>query len=105
MNQNLLKWLKPEQVYPIKRKTLSEITKPVGLKQEQALHHFLIKSHWSVKEPRRQRLSLILCALKGREIFLIIDETGDKKKGKKTDYVTRQYLGKLGKIDSDILSH
>jgi len=32
-----------------------------------------------------------------RENFLIIDETGDKKEGKKTDYVNRQYLGKLGK--------
>ena len=43
-------------------------------------------------------------ALRGREIFLIIDETGDKKKGKKTDYVNRQYLGKLGKIDNGIVA-
>ncbi len=71
----------------IKRKTLPEIAKIVGLDQEQALHHFLTKSPRSVKELRKQRLNLILQALKGRKIFLIIDETGDKKKGKKTDYV------------------
>ncbi len=89
---------------PIKRKTLPEIAKVVGLDQEQALHHFLTKSPWSVKELRKERLDLILRALKGRKIFLIIDETGDKKKGRKTDYVSRQYLGKLGKIDNGIVA-
>jgi SRSO17 transposase len=89
---------------PIKRKTLPEIAKAVGLQQEQALHHFLTKSPWSVQELRKQRLNLILQTLKGRKIFLIIDETGDQKKGKKTDYVNRQYLGKLGKIDNGIVA-
>jgi SRSO17 transposase len=40
----------------------------------------------------------------GREIIVIIDETGDKKKGKKTDYVKRQYIGNLGKIENGIVS-
>ena len=75
-----------------------------GLDQEQSLHHFLTKSPWSAKELRKQRLSLILQGLKGRRIFLIIDETGDKKKGKRTDYVNRQYLGKLGEIDNGIVA-
>jgi len=88
----------------IKRKTLPEIAKVVGLEQEQSVHHFLTKSPWSVKELRKERLDLILRALKGRKIFLIIDETGDKKKGRKTDYVSRQYLGKLGKIDNGIVA-
>ena len=91
-------------ISPIKRKSLPEIAKIVGLDQEQSLHHFLTKSPWEVKELRKQRLGLILQALKGRRIFLIIDETGDKKKGKKTDYVNRQYLGKLGKIDNGIVA-
>jgi len=86
------------------RKTLPEIAKVVGLENEQALHHFLTKSPWKVEELRKQRLNLILLALKGRKIFLIIDETGDKKKGKRTDYVKRQYLGKLGKIDNGIVA-
>ena len=86
------------------RKTLPEIAKIVGLDQEQSLHHFLTKSPWSAKELRKQRLSLILQELKGRRLFLIIDETGDKKKGEKTDYVSRQYLGKLGKIDNGIVA-
>ncbi len=87
-----------------KRKTLPEIAKAVGLENEQSLHHFLTKSPWEIKELRRQRLNLTLRALKGRKIFLIIDETGDKKKGKRTDYVSRQYLGKLGKVDNGIVA-
>ncbi len=91
-------------ISPIKRKTLPEIAKVTGLENEQSLHHFLTKSPWSASEIRKQRLSVILQGLKGRRIFLIIDETGDKKKGKRTDYVNRQYLGKLGKIDNGIVA-
>ena len=35
---------------------------------------------------------------------MVVDETGDRKKGKKTDYVARQYLGSIGKIDNGIVS-
>ncbi len=42
--------------------------------------------------------------MQGRSIILVIDETGDKKKGKTTDYVDRQYIGNLGKVDSGIVS-
>ena len=43
-------------------------------------------------------------ALHGNAITVVIDETGDRKKGKKTDYVARQYLGSIGKIDNGIVS-
>jgi SRSO17 transposase len=36
--------------------------------------------------------------------MLCIDETGNKKKGKTTDYVARQYIGNLGKIENGIAS-
>jgi len=49
---------------------------------------------------RTLRLELIL---HGRPIILIIDETGDKKKGNKTDYVKRQYIGNLGKTENGIV--
>ncbi len=39
-----------------------------------------------------------------REITLIIDETGDRKKGETTDYVKRQYIGNLGKIENGIVA-
>ena len=43
-------------------------------------------------------------AREGREIVAIVDETGDKKKGEKTDCVKRQYIGDLGKVENGIVS-
>lgn len=42
--------------------------------------------------------------MKEEKIIVIIDETGDRKKGKKTDYVARQYLGSVGKVDRGMVS-
>jgi SRSO17 transposase len=88
----------------IKRKTLPHIAKVVGLESAQSLHHFVTTSPWSAKQLRQRRLELILRALNGREIIVIIDETGDRKKGKKTDYVSRQYIGNLGKVEQGIVA-
>jgi SRSO17 transposase len=35
---------------------------------------------------------------------LVIDETGDRKDGKKTAHVGRQYLSCIGKIDNGVVS-
>jgi len=42
--------------------------------------------------------------LQGRKLTLVIDETGDRKKGRSTDYVKRQYIGNLGKVENGIVS-
>ena len=88
----------------IPRKSLPVISKAVGLLNDQVMHHFLTESPWKVEALRKQRLSLIMEQLQGRAITLVIDETGDRKKGKSTDYVDRQYIGNLGKIDNGIVS-
>jgi SRSO17 transposase len=88
----------------LKRKSLPAIAKAVGLKNEQGLLHFLTESPWKAEELEKRRLEIILNILEGKEIIVIIDETGDKKKGKTTDYVKRQYIRNLGKIESGIVS-
>ncbi len=102
----------------LKRKSLPEIAKIVGLDNYQGLHHFLTTSSWEVEQLRALRLELILEVLKGRPIILIIDETerslsggflrselrGDKKKGSTTDYVKRQYIGNLGKVENGVVA-
>jgi SRSO17 transposase len=98
------KYLHVGLISNIKRKSLPEIAKAVGLKNEQGLLHFLTQSPWRAEELEKRRLEIILNILERREIIVIIDETGDKKKGKKTDYVKRQYIGNLGKIESGIVS-
>jgi SRSO17 transposase len=80
----------------LKRKTLPAIAKAVGA-DAQALHHVVAYAPWSVQELRGRRLTLLRQALKERPFILCIDETGDRKKGKTTDYVAHQYLGNLRK--------
>jgi len=88
----------------IKRKSLPKISKVVGLKSAQSLHHFLAASPWDVTELRKRILSKTLAVLKGHSITVVIDETGDRKKGERTDYVARQYLGSIGQIEQGIVS-
>lgn len=91
-------------ITPSQRKSLSEIAKIVGLGQSQSLHHFITSSPWTYQEVRTVRIKLIVAWLQGEKIDIIIDETGDPKKGKKTEYVDRQYLGRLGKVDNGIVT-
>lgn len=88
----------------IPRKTLPAIAKAVGLDNEQSLHHFLTDSPWESSVFREKRLQLIATLLGDKPLVLCIDETGDRKKGKTTDYVARQYIGNLGKVDNGIVS-
>ncbi|MEG4943002.1 transposase, partial [Microcoleus sp. F4-D5] len=98
------KYLHVGMISDIKRKTLPAIARVVGLSNEQGLLHFLTESPWKVEQLRQTRLKLILQVLAGREITLIIDETGGRKKGETTDYVKRQYIGNLGKIENGIVA-
>lgn len=98
------KFLHLGMISELKRKSLPAIAKVVGLDNAQPLHHFLSNSPWDVNGIRQRRIQLLLQALKGQSIIVCIDETGDKKKGKTTDYVARQYIGNLGKIENGIVS-
>lgn len=88
----------------LKRKSLPAIAKAVGLDNHQSLHHFLTESPWTVQQLRQKRLEIILKVLHGRTMILLIDETGDCKKGKSTDYVKRQYIGNVGKKENGIVA-
>lgn len=103
-NYECFKYLHVGIMSPLKRKSLPEIAKVVSINSAQSLHHFIANSDWSVRELKNRRLNKIKQALKGNAITVVIDETGDRKKGKKTDYVARQYLGSVGKIDNGIVS-
>jgi SRSO17 transposase len=98
------KYLHLGMLSEIPRKSLPAIAKIAGLKNGQSLHHFLKDSEWSVEKVREIRLWLTKLLIGEREIILIIDETGDEKKGKTTDYVARQYIGNLEKIENGIVS-
>lgn len=103
-NYECFKYLHLGIISNLPRKSLPEIAKVVSLNSAQSLHHFLVNSEWSVEKLRSRRLEKIKRVLDGKAITVVIDETGDRKKGKKTDYVARQYLGSVGKIDNGIVS-
>lgn len=88
----------------MKRKSLPAIAKAVGLHDAQPLQNFLTDSPWSVVSLRERRLEKTKMMLNERAFKLIIDETGDKKKGNQTDYVARQYIGNLGKVENGLVS-
>jgi SRSO17 transposase len=98
------KFLHLGMISELKRKSLPAIVKVFGLENSQSLHHFLTESPWSSQQLRQQRLALMLKIINGRKIILLIDETGDYKKGKTTDYVKRQYIGNVGKKENGIVA-
>ena len=88
-NYECFKYLHLGIISTIKRKSLPEIAKVVSINSAQSLHHFLANSDWSVDELKQRRLNKLKQVLNGQAITVVIDETGDRKKGKKTDSVAR----------------
>jgi SRSO17 transposase len=70
----------------------------------QAFQHFLAEAAWSVEELRARRLDLTRQALRERPFILCSDETGDRKKGKTTDYAASQYIGNVGSLANGVVS-
>lgn len=103
-NFEYFKYLHLGMLCEIPRKSLPGIARALGLKDSQGLHHFLKDSTWEVKAVRETRLWLSKLFIGDREIILCIDETGDEKKGKTTDYVSRQYTGNLDRTENGIVS-
>jgi len=76
-------------------------------KEAQSLQWFLSESTWAAEEINRRRIELLLedpATAPNERGVLVIDETGDRKEGKKTAHVGRQYLSSIGKIDNGVVS-
>jgi SRSO17 transposase len=98
---------------PMERnKTLTGLanTEPVNGAQHpqaQQLQWFLSESNWSSVAVNQRRLELLLGAsqtVPHGQGALLIDETGDRKWGRKTAHVGRQYLSNVGKVDNGVVS-
>jgi SRSO17 transposase len=84
-----------------RRKNMERMAEVVPGSNDQALQHFLSNSSWS------DRAVLDQVALEANELLggtddsaLLIDESGFAKKGDKSVGVTRQWNGRLGKVDN-----
>jgi SRSO17 transposase len=68
---------------------------------EQRLEHFIAESPWAEGPVIEQVARDVDRLLGGRpESTLILDESGQPKKGRKSVGVARQWLGRLGKVDN-----
>lgn len=95
-----------------RNKTLTALanTEPIVGAQNasaQKLQWFLSEANWDWQAVNEQRLRLLcedeLTAPNGQGV-LVIDESGDRKWGNKTDHVGRQYIANIGKIDNGVVS-
>ena len=95
-----------------RNKTLTALanTEPVAgaqRREAQSLQWFLSESGWDQEELNERRLELLfedrLTAPDGEGV-LIIDEHGDRKWGKKTAHVGKQWLGNIGKTENGVVS-
>ncbi len=68
---------------------------------EQVLHHFCSNSPWDARQVQTQVAARADEILGGHEnSCLLVDESGFGKKGKKSVGVSRQWNGRLGKVDN-----
>jgi len=73
----------------------------------QRLQWFLSESTWEAEAIGARRLELLLgdpATAPTDAGVLVIDETGDRKDGTKTDHVAPQHLGSIGRIANGIVS-
>ena len=95
-----------------RNKTLTALanTEPVVGAQHpaaQRLQWFLSESTWDAAAVTTRRLAVLRAdpaTAPHAEGVLIIDETGDRKDGRKTAHVGRQYLGNRGKTEQGVVS-
>jgi hypothetical protein len=77
-------------------------------KEAQSLQWFLSESRWNQEEVNERRLKLLLLeepnTVANDEGVLVIDEHGDRKWGKRTAHVGRQWLASIGKTENGVVS-
>src|SRR5215211_2999913 len=95
-----------------RNKTLAALanTEPVlgaQRREAQSLQWFLSESGWDQQELNERRLKLLFeeaATAPNEEGVLIIDEHGDRKWGKHTAHVGKQWLANVGKTENGVIS-
>lgn len=88
-------------------KTLTVLASLVPNTDRQRLHHFLHDAPWDANALNQRRLTL-WCAHPSlgphAQGVLIIDETGDRKRGHGIPFAAQQYIGKLGHTANGVVA-
>jgi len=84
-------------ILPGKRKNMSGISRRVRL-DPNVIQQFLTDSPWDPIEVMKTVIRTISGNIASKKGVIIVDDTGQEKKGRKSPGVNRQYSGTLGKI-------
>ncbi len=95
-----------------RNKTLTALanTEPLAgaqRKEAQSLQWFLSESRWDPQQINQRRIKLLFeesASAPDEKGVLVIDEHGDRKWGKHTAHVGRQWLANIGKTESGVVS-
>lgn len=87
-------------VAPLERKNCWTIAEHAGHASPHGLQHLLGRAVWDADGARDDVRSYVLDHLADAGAVLVLDETGDLKKGTSTVGVQRQYTGTAGRIEN-----
>ena len=82
------------------RKNCWTIAEHVGHPNPDRLQNLLLRASWDADGVRDDLRGYVVAGLGGDEAMLVVDETGDVKKGSGTVGVQRQYTGTAGRVDN-----
>jgi SRSO17 transposase len=82
------------------RKNCWTIAEHRGAVTPDALQHLLARACWDAEEVRDDLRDYVVDSFGDREAILVVDETGDIKKGAHSVGVQRQYSGTAGRIEN-----
>lgn len=82
------------------RKNCWTIAEHAGDQSPDGMQHLLRKAAWDADAVRDDTRQVAVEHLGGEDAMLIVDETGDVKKGRHTVGVQRQYTGAAGRIEN-----
>lgn len=87
-------------VSQLPRKNCWTIAEHVGDATPDGLQHLLARAVWDADAVRDDLRDYVCDHLGGQDAVLVVDETGDLKKGSHTVGVQRQYTGTAGRIEN-----
>jgi SRSO17 transposase len=82
------------------RKNCWSIAEHAGDADPYGMQHFLSRASWDTDGVRDDLRDCVIAALGDTDAVLVVDETGDLKKGSCTVGVQRQYTGTAGRIEN-----
>jgi SRSO17 transposase len=82
------------------RKNCWTIAEHAGERDPHGMQHFLARASWDTDGVRDDLRDYVIDTLGDTDGILVIDETGDVKKGRHTVGVQRQYTGTAGRIEN-----